>query len=220
MIQAFMPRIAVFAVAVLLAGPQTARGQSAPPVQATEASVARARADSIRRPYTQADVDFMTGMVHHHAQAILMARLAPDHGASSTIQTLSARIINAQQDEIRAMQQWLADRRLPVPTPNPYGMPMTHGGTQHEMLMPGMITRDELARLDSARGPMFDLLLLQSMVRHHEGAIGMVRQLFATPGAGQDEAVFRLASDINADQTSEVARMRRMITALVIGGPF
>jgi uncharacterized protein (DUF305 family) len=217
MIQPLMTRIAFVATGLLVAGAAAAEAQ-ATPVSATEASIARARADSVRRPYTSADVDFMTGMVHHHAQAILMARWAPTHGASSMVQTLSARIINAQEDEIRIMQQWLADRRLPVPTPNPYGMEMDHGGARHEMLMPGMLSRVQLAALDSARGQMFDLLMLQNMVRHHEGAIGMVKQLFSTPGAGQDEIVFRLASDINADQTTEVARMRRMITALVIGG--
>lgn len=205
--------------AFMLGSATVAAAQQPPPIRGTDSSIARARADSARLPWTGADVEFVTGMIHHHAQAILMAKMAPSHGASPAIRTLCARIVNAQEDEIRNMQQWLADRRLPVPTPNPYGMHMEMGGAHHEMLMPGMLSRERLAALDSARGSVFDLLLLQNMIRHHEGAVGMVKQLFATPGAGQDETVFQLARDINVDQTTEIERMRRMITAIVIGAP-
>jgi uncharacterized protein (DUF305 family) len=211
-----MHRFVIFIVALSLA--PAAEGQQGPPIRATDSSMARARADSARRPYTTADIDFVNGMIHHHAQAILMARMAPSHGASAEIQTLSGRIINAQEDEIRIMQQWLVDRGMPVPTPNPHGMEHVMGGMRHEMLMPGMLTRDQLATLDSARGPMFDMLFLQNMIRHHDGAVGMVKMLFRVPGAGQDEIVFRLATDINVDQTTEIARMQKMLAALVMGG--
>jgi uncharacterized protein (DUF305 family) len=194
--------------------------QSPPPVTTSPAAMARARADSVRRPYTKADIDFVSGMIHHHAQAIFMSKMAPTHGAAPSVVTLCARIINAQQDEIRLMQQWLADRGQPVPEPNPFGMSMNMGGMQHEMLMPGMLTREQLAQLDSARGPAFDMTFLRFMVQHHSGAVGMVKTLFASVGAGQDETIFKVASDINVDQTTEIARMNRMLLAIALGEPY
>ena len=201
---------------------QNVQSQSPPavPVVASPAAIARAKADSARRPWTQADVDFVSGMIHHHAQAMYMAKMAPTHGAAPSVRTLAGRIINAQQDEIRIMQQWLVDRGRPQVEPNPFGMPMHMGGTHHDMLMPGMLTREQLARLDSSRGPEFDLMFLKFMVQHHSGAVGMVKTLLASPGAGQDETVFRLASDINVDQTTEIARMNRMLLAIALGQPY
>jgi uncharacterized protein (DUF305 family) len=214
-------RLNFVAISLALCGPAQLAGQSStPPVTTTPAAMARARADSVRRPYTRPDIDFVSGMIHHHAQAILMSKLAPTHGAAPSIRTLTARIINAQQDEIRLMQQWLIDRGQPVPAPNPYGMPMDMGGMQHEMLMPGMLTREQLAQLDSAQGPHFDLLFLKDMVQHHTGAVGMVKTLFASPGAGQDEVIFKVASDINVDQSTEIARMNRMLLAIALGDPY
>lgn len=194
--------------------------QSPPPVATTPAAMARAHADSIRRPYTKADIDFVSGMIHHHAQAIYMSKMAPTHGAAPSVRTLCARIINAQQDEIRLMQQWLVDRGQAVTEPNPFGMSMNMGGMQHDMLMPGMLTREELAQLDSARGPAFDLAFLRFMVQHHNGAVGMVKTLFASTGAGQDETIFKVASDINVDQTTEIARMNKMLLAIALGDPY
>jgi uncharacterized protein (DUF305 family) len=213
-------RLISAALTLALIAPGRLTSQSSPPVTTTPAAMARARADSIRRPYTKADIDFVSGMIHHHAQAILMAKMAPTHGAAPSVRTLTARIINAQQDEIRIMQQWLIDRGLPVPTPNPYGMPMDMAGMQHEMLMPGMLTRDQLAQLDSARGPQFDLLFLKGMVQHHSGAVGMVKTLFGSQGAGQDEIIFKVATDINVDQSTEIARMNRMLLAIAFGEPY
>src|SRR5439155_6056829 len=114
------------------------------PVRTSPDAIDRARADSVRHPYTDADIHFMTGMISHHAQAITMARWAPTHGASPSVQTLAGRIINAQQDEIHLMQQWLADRRLPVPEPDPRGMKMVMNGMEHTMLMPGMLTAEQM----------------------------------------------------------------------------
>ena len=179
-------------------------------------AIAKARADSVRHPYTQADIDFMTGMISHHSQAILMAGWAPTHGASSSVQTLCARIINAQRDEIRTMQQWLRDRQQPVPDGSPHGMKMMMNGSEHTMLMPGMLTDAQLKQLDDARGPEFDRLFLTDMIQHHRGAVSMVKDLFGTYGAGQDELVFKLASDINVDQTTEIARMQRMLFTLAV----
>jgi uncharacterized protein (DUF305 family) len=187
--------------------------------QGEVAAIARARTDSLRHPYTAADINFMTHMIGHHAQAIVMARWAPSHGASPSVQTLAARIINAQQDEINIMQTWLRDRQLPVPDAKPMGMTMTMNGMQHEMLMPGMLTEQQMKQLDEARGPDFDRLFLSFMIQHHTGALTMVKDLFSTYGAGQDETVFKFASDVNVDQTTEIARMQKLLASLVLGIP-
>ncbi len=176
-----------------------------------EGAIARARADSLRYPYTQADIDFMSGMIHHHAQAITMARMAPTHGARPDVQLLAERIINAQQGEIGLMQSWLEARQQPVPEPNPAGMTMGHGEGAHTMLMPGMLTADQMAELDAARGEEFDYLFLSYMIQHHRGAVGMVDELFSHRGAGQDESVFKFASDVQVDQSTEIRRMLQML---------
>ena len=176
---------------------------------------AKARADSARYPYTEADIHFMSGMIAHHAQAIVMARWAPTHGAGPSLRTLCERIINAQGDEIALMQQWLRDRNQPVPEASPTGMKMKMDGVEHEMLMPGMLSEAQLHQLDQARGAEFDRLFLIFMIQHHQGAITMVKELFDTYGAGQDNLVFKFASDVNIDQTTEIARMEKMLTALV-----
>ena len=186
------------------------------PTVAPPSAVAQARADSARHPYTKADIAFMSGMIHHHAQAIVMAKWAPSHGASESVRTLCERIINAQQDEIRTMQNWLLDRGQPVPAATPGGMKMDMGGMQHEMLMPGMLSEEQMHELDAARGTDFDRLFLKYMIQHHTGATKMVQDLFATYGAAQDELTFKLASDINVDQTTEIARMQRMLFALTL----
>jgi len=189
----------------------------APSGQGEPAAIAQARADSARLPYTAADVHFMSSMIGHHAQAIVMSRWAPSHGGSASLQTLASRIINAQQDEIATMQRWLRDRRQPVPDGTTMGMKMMMNGVEHVMLMPGMLTEAQMNQLDAARGPEFDRLFLLFMIQHHRGAVSMVKDLFDTYGAGQDETVFKFASDVNVDQTTEIARMEKMLAALTLG---
>jgi uncharacterized protein (DUF305 family) len=181
--------------------------------------VAKARADSARVPYTEADVFFMQGMISHHAQAIVMAKWAPTHGASTAVRTLCARIINAQTDEITLMQQWLRDRNQTVPAAVPAPMRMKMNGTYMTMLMPGMLTDEQLKELDAARGTAFDELFLRDMIQHHKGAVSMVKDLFGTEGAGQDEQTFKFASDVNVDQTTEIARMQKMLGNMIVGAP-
>jgi len=176
-----------------------------------EGAKARARADSLRYPYTKADIDFMSGMIHHHAQAIQIAGWAPTHGASPSIIRLTERIINAQKDEITLMQGWLRDRNQEVPAPNPAGMPMKMGGMDHVMPMPGMLTGAQLEQLDAARGEEFDRLFLTFMIQHHRGAVDMVHTLFANRGAGQDETIFKFAADVEVDQSTEIKRMLQML---------
>jgi uncharacterized protein (DUF305 family) len=182
--------------------------------QAPLTGVEQARVDSIRRPYTKPDIEFMSGMIHHHAQAVKMARWCPDHGANRSLAIFCRRIEMAQTTEIGLMQTWLKDRNQPVPEPNPRGMIMMMGGMEHVMPMPGMLTDAQMARLDSARGVEFDRLFLTWMIQHHQGAIAMVDTLFKTPGAGNDEIVFKFANDVHADQSTEIARMQQMLEAL------
>jgi len=183
------------------------------------AAMAKAKRDSVNRPYTKPDIDFMRGMIAHHAQALVMAGWAPSHGASASVQTLCRRIINAQKDEITIMQTWLRDRGQPVPEAKPAPMKMMMNGMEHEMLMPGMLTDEQLNQLDAARGPEFDKLFLRFMIQHHQGAVSMVDDLLSHDGAAQDELVFKLTNDIHIDQTTEIARMRRMLAQIVLGAP-
>jgi uncharacterized protein (DUF305 family) len=202
-----------------------------------------ARQDSARMRFTEADVAFVTGMIAHHAQALIMSELAPTHGASPSVETLAARIINAQRDEIVLMQKWLADRGQPVPQVKIDGLDLTidmsapagdagmdhevhapddahmaqgahEAHPSHEHNMPGMLTREQLEELDSAFGPEFDRLFLTYMIGHHTGAVTMVDDLFSVDGAGQDGAVFKLASDVQVDQITEIERMKKMLTAM------
>ncbi|MGH7735585.1 MAG: DUF305 domain-containing protein, partial [Gemmatimonadales bacterium] len=190
-----------------------------PQAQGEAAAVARARADSLRHPYTKADVDFMTGMIAHHSQAVIMAKWAPTHGASSQVLTLCARILNSQRDEIWIMEGWLQDRNQPMPVPDTIAMAMPMGSSMQMALMPGMLTGAQMDSLDQARGPEFDRLFLTFMIQHHTGALTMVKDLFASYGAAEDELTFKLASNINVDQTTEIARMRRLRTSLELGIP-
>lgn len=189
-----------------------------PPAKSSQRLIDKARADSSRNPYTEADIHFMSAMIGHHSQAIIMARMAPTHGAGPAVRTLSERIINAQMDEIVTMQHWLADRNQPVPPATAGPMKMQMNGMEHEMLMPGMLTDEQLQQLDRTRGPEFDRLFLTYMIQHHKGATSMVSTLFGSYGAGQDEVVFKFASDVNVDQTTEIARMEKMLDAMPPSG--
>lgn len=171
-----------------------------------------AGATSGSRPYTAADVQFMSGMIVHHAQAVLIAGWAPSHGASPALRTMAERIVVGQRDETTLMTRWLRDRGETVP-----GADSSHPmmpGMDHSMLMPGMLTAEQLAQLDHARGGEFDRLFLTFMTAHHQGALTMVNQLFGAQGAAQEETVFRMGSDIYADQSTEIDRMQKMLVAL------
>jgi len=164
-----------------------------------------------RLPYSDADVDFMSGMIPHHAQAVIMAGWAPSHGARKDVAILCERIVVGQRDEILLMQNWLRDRGQTVPDATSTRHKMRMNGMEHEMLMPGMLTDEEMAELDRARGPEFDRLFLVGMIKHHQGAIDMVDMLFKAYGAAQDEAVFKFANDVQADQSIEIDRMNKML---------
>jgi len=154
--------------------------------------------------FTVADVQFMQHMIGHHAQALVMAAMAPPHGASDRMLQLVQKIDISQRDEIAFMEQWLKDRKQALP-PADY---MTH------MMMPGMLSPEQMAQLDNARGREFERLFLTFMIQHHEGALQMVEELFDTPGAGQDPDIFRFATDVDADQRDEIYVMTTMLDTL------
>jgi uncharacterized protein (DUF305 family) len=154
--------------------------------------------------HTAADVRFMQGMIGHHAQALEMTALVPARTAREEMRLLAARIEVSQKDEITLMQEWLKERGESVPDLHAHH---AAGAT----LMPGMLTAQEMARLADATGAGFDRLFLELMIRHHEGALVMVKELFASPGGGQESAAFAFASDVYADQQIEINRMRGML---------
>jgi uncharacterized protein (DUF305 family) len=173
-------------------------------------SSARAAADTGRTGYSAADVAFMQGMIGHHAQALTMTALVPTRGGRDDIRLLAERIRASQVSEIAQMRQWLLARGEAAPAADePHPMAGMHGADHARM--PGMATEEEMARLAAASGAEFDRLFLELMIRHHEGALTMVADLFATNGAGQEPELFRLASDVDADQRAEIARMRRLL---------
>jgi uncharacterized protein (DUF305 family) len=207
--------------AVLLAGLGVAACAGSPPDAGTVTpsraeeleAIYRARADSARMRFTEADVHFMTGMIAHHGQALVMAAMAPRNDAGEEVRRLTARIFNAQRDEIATMQRWLRERDQSVPEVEVAGDSLIFHGPEHAMHMPGVLSRRQMNELAAARGPQFDRLFLRYMIEHHRGAVTMVENLFATDGAAQDDLVFKLASDIQVDQRTEIARMQRMLEA-------
>jgi uncharacterized protein (DUF305 family) len=166
-------------------------------------------------------------MIFHHAQAVVMSDWAATHGARGALVTLARRIALSQRDEISLMQSWLEARHLMVPDPlhtkHPGKGPVTDTSPMHmpgmdmgamPMLMQGMLTPDAMRLLDAARGAKFDSLYLVDMIGHHEGALAMVRDLFATPGGGQQSELFGYATDIDAGQRAEIHRMQLMLNTL------
>ena len=188
--------------------------------QASRPAAPEASADSGRRRYSEADVRFMQRMIGHHAQALAMTALVPTRTSREDMRLLAQRIEVSQQHEIGLMRRWLTDRHEGVPNPDDHhehhgaSADTGHGAGHHEAPMPGMLTPEELARLAAATGAGFDRLFLEFMIRHHEGALTMVAELLATNGAGQETDVFRFASEVDADQRAEIARMRTLLGTL------
>ncbi len=179
------------------------------------------------KDYTPADVKFMQGMIVHHAQAVVMSNWAPTHGARADVAILCKRIALSQYDEIDLMQRWLAARQLSAPDPlemrHPHTGPVKDASPMHmpgmdmgnpPMMMSGMLTPDEMRQLDASHGTEFDRLYLTGMIKHHQGAVDMVAALFATPGGGQQSELFGFATDIDASQRVQIARMQAMLKTL------
>jgi uncharacterized protein (DUF305 family) len=161
--------------------------------------------------FTPADVKFMQGMIGHHSQAVEMVAMIPSRTQDEAMLSLGKRIDVSQADEIKMMQGWLTKRGQDVPDPHDMQMHMDMGmGT----LMPGMLTKAEMDRLRASTGQEFERLFLDGMIKHHAGALTMVEELFATPGAGQDSEIYAFASDVDADQRMEIIRMGTMLKEL------
>jgi uncharacterized protein (DUF305 family) len=212
-------RITAAALLTAIVGAGSAGTPMRADAQDTSTPAALARADSGRPAYTAADVAFMQGMIAHHAQAVLMAGMVPTHEAGADIRRLAERIDVSQRDEMAMMQRWLRERGQTVPDPKSAGEHAEHAGMDmpgmdmSSGLMPGMLTPAQLAQLGQARRAEFDRLFLTFMIQHHQGALTMVDRLFSSQGAGQDVTIFRFASDVNADQTTEIERMQSMLAA-------
>jgi uncharacterized protein (DUF305 family) len=194
-------------------GPVLAPGAGVVTPGSTSAATAAAiaTADSAARAFAPADVEFMQGMIPHHAQAVIMGKWAATHGARADVQRLCLRIVAAQSDEIGMMRRWLRERKQEVPDSTATKHVMKMNGMTHEMMMPGMLSDEEMAALDKARGSEFDRLFLNGMIRHHRGAITMVETLLKNGNAGHDESVFRFANDVVSDQSAEITVMLRML---------
>jgi uncharacterized protein (DUF305 family) len=188
------------AATLLLAGPTVACAQR----PADHMGAHHPAAVPTDASYTAEDVAFMQGMIAHHAQAIHMSRMAADHQADPRLVRLAEKIGQSQVAEIRIMQDWLRRNGQAAPDTSSW----------RTMQMAGMLTADQLERLDRARGSEFDRAFLTSMIQHHEGALQMVEALFATPGAGQDVDVNVFANDVVSVQTAEIDAMRRMLSEL------
>ena len=154
----------------------------------------------------------MQGMIMHHAQAVEMVALMDSRVSNKELRLLGARISHSQAEEMKFMKRWLQVRGEPASMPMPSmqhmpGMDMS----QHHMLMPGMLTPEQMDTLSKAKGPEFDRLFLTGMIQHHKGALVMVEELFNTAGAGQDSELFNFATDVDSGQRSEIRIMETML---------
>lgn len=175
----------------------------------------RDMAQTLLPQHTEADVRFMQGMLVHHAQALVMTGMVAARTDNQRIHLLARRIELSQYDEIALMRYWLEDRGESLHLEENQGDHADHGdpgGHGGHGLMHGMLSEEELARLAAASGAEFDRLFLEFMIRHHEGAVVMVADLFASPGAGQEEEIFQFASHVEGDQNIEIVRMRGMLS--------
>jgi len=184
------------------ASPAPSLPQSAAP------GAAASPAQRVRQGYTAGDVAFMQGMIPHHAQALAMAALIPARTQRRDFLLMAERLEVSQKGEIALMKKWLVQRAEEVPDDDAH----IHAAMGHGTMMPGMLNDAELAALGAATGTSFERLFLQGMIRHHEGAVMMVEQLFRS-GSGQEAELFLYATDVNADQSAEIKRMRAMLAA-------
>jgi uncharacterized protein (DUF305 family) len=189
-------------------------GQQAPvvvqpgaPGQPTRSLPASTRAQL--PPISKKDVEFMQGMIMHHNQAVEMTALIDERTENKALRLLGARISQSQSDEMNFMRRWLQNRGQPTEMPMPdMEMPAHH---HHQMLMPGMLSAKQMEALKNARGADFDRLFLAGMIQHHGGALTMVKDLFDSPGAGQDAEIFNFATDVDSGQRAEIRIMQSML---------
>jgi len=235
-------RVAALCVCLVAAAcASTGTGGADAPSPGADASAESPRPEAANREYAEADVRFMQGMIHHHAQAVAMARLVPGHAGTPSVERLAARILSSQRTEIEVMADWLRDRDEPVPEIAARAVeaaeasasgdgPAADGGGEAAAArlappggwdagpqMPGVLSDAKMERLEAAGGQEFDRLFLTYMIDHHAGAVTMVKKLVDSPRGAREESVFRLASGIRADQSTEIDRMRSMLRDVLFG---
>lgn len=206
--------VALLMVVVAAASCRSAAGGSGPaivqpgaPGEPARVIAADRAADLSGVTHSAADVRFMQGMIHHHAQALDMVGLLDTRTASEAMRALGRRIELSQRDEIAFMRQWLQARGEDAPDEHAHHLPGAP-------LMPGMLSPQEMDRLAAATGVEFDRLFLDFMIGHHDGAIAMVDDLLASPDAAQESEIFAFTSDVVADQRAEMERMAAMLAML------
>ena len=209
---AFRRRLLLVSLSVVAASAQ----QSAPIVQpGAPGQPSRILSESIARTPpkapSRADVEFMQGMIMHHSQAVDMVALLRTRGKSPALKAFGEKISISQTDEIRFMKQWLESHGEPTTMRMDHSHMSAAEMKSMNMLMPGMLTPEQMKALAKARGAQFDHLFLTGMIQHHGGALTMVDDLFKTPGAGQDPVLFDFATDVDNTQTAEIRIMRGMI---------
>jgi uncharacterized protein (DUF305 family) len=215
-------RVAACLITAALAPACGSAARSSPPIvqpgapgQSSQVVGAEQARDLSKVGATPADVKFMQGMIHHHAQAIDMSELLKTRTGSEDMKKLALRIQVSQRDEIKMMQGWLRSHGQEAPDPHAMHMPgMIMPGMDHGPMMAGMLTPEEMTHLAGLKGPAFDRYFLEGMIKHHGGAITMVKELFAAPGAAQDSTIYAFASDVVADQQMEIDRMSGMLAAM------
>lgn len=166
-------------------------------------------------PRSAKDVEFMQGMIMHHAQAVEMTSFINSRTENREIRLIGARISQSQSDEMGFMKRWLENRGESVSMPemkmDMKGMSMSSHRKHQEMMMPGMLTSKQMDALKNSKGVEFDRLFLSGMIQHHQGALEMVKQLFETAGAGQDAELFNFASDVDSGQRAEIKIMQTLL---------
>ncbi len=165
-------------------------------------------------PLSAKDIEFMQGMIHHHAQAVEMTALINERTTNKNIRSLGARISHSQADEMKYMERWLQLRGEPTSMPMPmmeHTPSMDMSKHSHQMLMPGMLTKEQMDALKKARAAEFDRLFLTGMIQHHTGALVMVEELFNTAGAGQDSELFNFATEVDNGQRAEIKIMAALL---------
>lgn len=219
-----MRKLVLFSVFLALAGPAAAQESGRPsadgpvivqpgaPGQPTK--VLPSTTTAKLPPNSKKNVEFMQGMIMHHGQAVEMTALIAERTKNPEVIRMGVRITQSQSDEINFMRRWLAARGEPLEMPMPKmdGMDgMDMGSHQHHMMMPGMLSPEQMQALRDAKGDEFDRLFLAGMIQHHKGALVMVKDLFDSPGAGQDAELFNFASDVDSGQRAEIDAMQRIL---------
>lgn len=182
------------------------------PGQATQKLPASTRASL--PPESRKDIEFMQGMIMHHAQAVEMTDLIESRTENPDIRRLGSKISGSQADEMKFMARWLELRSQPIPMPLPTGYSHDMHSASNQMMMPGMLTAEQMAALKNSTGTEFERLFLEGMIQHHEGALTMVKELFESPGTGQDAELFNFASDVDSGQRGEIKIMQNLLARM------